>query len=95
MARRRNGEGTLPRQRADGRWFSDIRSTDDYGVVKRTRIYGKSAKEVDAKLKAIRERVNQGLPPTDAATTLGAYAESWARTNPSRTWRACSPPTGW
>ena len=37
--RRRDGEGTLPKQRADGRWFSDIRSTDDYGVTKRTRVY--------------------------------------------------------
>lgn len=40
--RRRDGEGTLPKQRADGRWFSDIRSTDDYGVTKRTRVYGAS-----------------------------------------------------
>lgn len=79
-ARRRNHEGTLPRQRADGRWFSDIRSTDDYGVTKRTRIYGKTAKEVTAKLKEVRKRVEDGLPPTDAKVTLGAFTRAWVAT---------------
>lgn len=78
--RRRDGEGTLPRQRADGRWFSDIRSTDDYGVTKRTRVYGKTAKEVQAKLKEVRKRLDDGLPPTDAKMTVGAFTSVWLAT---------------
>ena len=47
MARRRNGEGTLPRQRADGRWFSDIRSTDDYATATITaKVYSHVSPEV-------------------------------------------------
>lgn len=79
-ARRRDGEGTLPRQRADGRWFSDIRSTDEFGVAKRTRVYGKTAKEVTSKAREVRQRLDQGMPPTDAKQTVGSYARSWVET---------------
>lgn len=78
--RRRDGEGTLPRQRADGRWFSDIRSTDDYGVTKRTRVYGKTAREVTTKLKEIRKRLDEGLPPTDAKATVETFTKTWIDT---------------
>lgn len=73
---RGHGEGTIV-QRSDGRWEAKI----DLGYVngKRTRksFYGKTRKEVAAKLaKALRER-EQGLPVESERETVKSFLERW------------------
>jgi hypothetical protein len=42
-------------------------------------VYGKTAEEVDAKLTALKNRSNQGLPAEVGGWTVSAYAEHWLR----------------
>ncbi len=75
--RRGNSEGSNPTLRADGRWQTHIRTTDEYGVSKRTTCYGRTAKEARDAAAAIRRRVADGQPTSDRKQTLGAFTAEW------------------
>lgn len=77
--RRANGEGSAPVQRRDGSWQVNIGYTDRDGMRKRTSVYGKTAGEVREKAKAIRKRLEGGLPARDARNTLADYTHEWIR----------------
>lgn len=75
--RRENGEGSAPRQRADGRWQVEFRRVDEFGKLQRTYVYGKTLKEVRGKAKDVRERISNGQPAKDQRVTVAAFSEQW------------------
>jgi integrase len=74
--RRANGQGSVYR-RKDGRWVGAAFVLGVDGTYKRVPVYGKSAEEVDAKLTAIKDRSNRGLPADATGWTVGRYADFW------------------
>src|SRR6478609_4190001 len=75
MNRRGNGEGTAPRQRADGRWAVQVSDGP-----KRVTVYGKTAAEARRKAKEITKRVEAGAPAKDARVLLSTYIDTWIDT---------------
>lgn len=74
--RRGRGEGSIV-QRADGRWMARIDLGWQGGRRWRKAIYGRTRKDVAAKLtKALRD-VQQGVPLGDGRQTLGPYLDHW------------------
>src|SRR4051794_21328213 len=74
--KRANGQGSIYR-RKDGRWAAAAFVLGVDGTYKRVPVYGSSAAEVDAKLTALKDRSNQGLPAEATGWTVGRYAEYW------------------
>jgi len=81
MAKRRaNGEGSLY-QRSNGLWAGRLTYDDlETGDRKRIAVYGKTQREVRAKMKAARERLDAGAPPKDSTRTVGDWVEHWRET---------------
>jgi integrase len=80
MTRRSNGEGSIY-QRGDGRFCAAIVHDDPAtGRRKRTVLYGKTRREVLAKLKAATDRAEAGAPVKDARTTVAAWLTHWQAT---------------
>lgn len=75
--RRADGEGSNPRQRADGRWQVHIRYATPDGLSKRTTVYGKTAAETTTKAAEVRTRLRAELPARDARVALSAYVTGW------------------
>ena len=75
--RRGNHEGSNPLQRSDGRWQVHVRYTDQYGVNKRTTVYGKTAPDARDKASEVRKRLTEGLPARDKRTTLETFTLDW------------------
>lgn len=76
--RRGNHEGSRPVQRKDGRWQIGLFYLDAAtGAQKRTTVTGKTAKQVRAKAKELRQRLDEGKPPRDSSVKLGAFARTW------------------
>ena len=75
--RRGNHEGSNPLQRADGRWAVHVRYVDQYGVSKRTTVYGKTAQDARDKAAEVRNRLTEGLPARDKRTTLETFTTEW------------------
>lgn len=75
--RRENGEGSTPRQRADGRWQVEFRRVDEYGKLQRSYVYGKTLAEVRTKAKQVRDRLQAGQPAKDRKVTLGEFTSAW------------------
>lgn len=78
--RRANHEGTV-RQRSDGRFEARL-SYEDSATGKRRRIsaYGPSRKAAMAELAKVRDRIEDGQPPKDSSTTVGAWLAHWRAT---------------
>src|SRR4051795_11184081 len=74
--KRANGQGSIY-QRKDGRWAGAAFVLGADGTYKRVPVYGSTADEVDAKLTAIKNRSNQGLPADVSGWTVGRYADHW------------------
>jgi integrase len=74
--RRANGQGSIY-QRKDGRWAGAAFVLGADGNYKRVPVYGSSADEVDAKLTALKDRSNRGLPADATGWTIGRYADYW------------------
>lgn len=74
--RRANGQGSIY-QRKDGRWAGAAFVLGVDGTYKRVPVYGSSADEVDAKLTALKNRSNQGLPADATGWTVARYADYW------------------
>lgn len=79
MSKRANGEGSIY-ERSDGRWAGAITYTDKTGATKRHTAYGRTQREVRAKLKDARQRLDAGAPVRDAKTTLADYVDHWTKT---------------
>ena len=75
--RRGNHEGSNPLQRSDGRWQIHVRYTDQYGLNKRTTVYGKTAQDARDKASEVRARLSEGLPARDKKTTLETFTTEW------------------
>ena len=75
--RRGNHEGSNPVLRSDGRWQVLIRHMDQYGVNKRTPVYGKTAQDARDKASEVRKRLTEGLPARDAKATLETFTLEW------------------
>src|SRR5687768_13845255 len=74
--KRANGEGSKPRQRKDGRYYSHYTITVD-GVSKRKTVYGRNKTEVRTKLrKALADR-DGGVVFDTKNLTLGEFLERW------------------
>lgn len=77
MGRRSNGEGSVY-QRGDGRWCAAIVADDPTaGRRKRIVLYGRTRRDVLAKLKAATERAESGAPVKDAAITVASWLARW------------------
>ncbi len=74
--KRANGQGSIY-QRKDGRWAGAAFVLGADGLYKRVPVYGASAEEVDAKLTALKNRSNQGLPADATGWTVSKYADHW------------------
>lgn len=75
-AKRANGEGTKPRRRSDGLWYSHLRVTYPDGTKGRESFYGRSSKIVDEKKRArVRELEAGGVRPT--FTTVAEFLDQW------------------
>ncbi|GAB3019586.1 tyrosine-type recombinase/integrase [Mycobacterium bourgelatii] len=81
MAKRRsNGEGTLYHQ-PNGTWSARLSYLDpETGQRKRVAFYAPTQREVKAKMKAARDRIDAGAPPKDATVTVGAWLAHWRQT---------------
>ncbi len=67
-------------RRKDGLYAGDLSYRLPDGTAKRHTVYGKSQKEVLAKVKEARKRLDDGAPVKDAKTSLSTYVEHWIAT---------------
>lgn len=73
-SRRPKGEGSIQR-RADGKWTGRLWFEDPVtGLLKRTQVTGRTKTEVGALLKALRERLDQGMAARDHGGAFGVFA---------------------
>jgi integrase len=77
--RKANGTGNI-RKRPNGTWEARHSYTDSNGTLKRMSVYGKTQREVLAKLKAARERTDAGSPAIDDKMALAAWMARWRET---------------
>jgi integrase len=78
-ARKANGLGNF-RKRPNGSWEARLSYVDADGTRQRVSVYGKSQREVRDKLKAVRDRVDNGAPATDDKMALAAWMKRWRET---------------
>jgi integrase len=72
--RRANREGSRPRQRADGRWQTNILLPDG----RRTSVYGRTREELSQALLDLRQSLARGaMPAPNARLTIGPYLDNW------------------
>ena len=74
-----NGTGNI-RKRPNGTWEVRLSYVDADGTLKRVSVYGKTQREVREKVKAVRERVDNGAPATDDKMALAAWMARWRET---------------
>lgn len=75
--RRPKGDGSIY-QRPDGRWVGRIYFEDPVtGLFKRTQVSAKSKTAVSARLKEMRERLDQGVTARDDGMAFGTFAIRW------------------
>lgn len=88
MGRRANGEGTV-RKRANGTWEARLTYVEvATGRQVRKSFYGKTRTEVAAKLKAARQRLDDGAPVVDSRQSVGAWLRRWRETSLAASSRA-------
>ncbi len=83
MSKNGNGEGTIT-LRADGRYMARLRIGDG---ARRT-FYGKTRKEVRAKLDAARRDYDSGRLSVDPSKKVGDYLDEWLNQSAGRRVRA-------
>jgi integrase len=80
MAKRANGEGNVY-QRANGTWHARLSYIDpDTGERRRASFYGTTARAVRDKMKAARQRLDDGAPVKDATRSIGDWLAHWRAT---------------
>lgn len=75
MTRRGNHEGTVPRQRSDGRWMAMYTGADGH----RHSVIAPTITECRTRLRAAIRQTDDGLAPADGRLTVGAWLEVWMR----------------
>jgi integrase len=78
-ARKANGLGNI-RKRPNGSWEARLSYVDGDGTLKRVSVYGKTQREVRVKMKAVRDRVDNGAPATDDKMALATWMQRWRET---------------
>ncbi len=73
MTRRGNGDGMKPVQRKDGIWECSLRLGDG----KRKAVYGKTRKDAQAKLAALRRAQEESRLVTGPTKKVGTYLDEW------------------
>lgn len=76
--RRGRNEGSIRYRESDGRWEATVSVGD--GTGRRKSFYGKTRREVAAKLSAALRDLDQGLTLADERQTVVAYLTSWLAT---------------
>jgi len=76
VSRRANGEGSVYR-RADGRWAGAFYVLRPDGGRQRRTAYGKTRKEVSAKLTEMAAKTAAGVPLAVKSWTVASYADYW------------------
>jgi len=80
VSRRANGEGSIT-LRSDGRWMARLSYLDPItGQRQRVTLYAGTARDVRAKLKDARDRLDAQAPPTDATRTVADWLSHWRAT---------------
>ncbi|MEE6179204.1 tyrosine-type recombinase/integrase [Mycobacterium sp. 050134] len=74
-----NGTGNI-RKRPNGTWEVRLSYTDADGTLNRVSVYGKTQREVREKVRAVRDRVDNGAPATDDKMALAAWMARWRET---------------
>jgi integrase len=74
-----NGTGNI-RKRPNGTWEVRLSYVDGDGTLKRVSVYGKTQREVRDKMKAVRDRVDNGAPAADDKMALAAWMARWRET---------------
>lgn len=76
--RRGHGEGSIYQRKSDGLWVGSLLNGTDFdGNYKRPTVYGKTQKEVIAKLDALKEKKNKGQLANKTKVTLNDLIEHW------------------
>ena len=79
MARRGQGEGTISK-RPDGTWWARITvGKDENGKQKRKAFYGKTRKEVQEKLNATLNDINNDVYIEPSSMTVSQWMDTWLR----------------
>jgi integrase len=78
--RRPRGEGSIYRRGSDGVWAGSISLGRVNGRRKRITVYGKTEKEVRAKLREVRKRQEAGQNFTQRRRTVAEWLEEWLTT---------------
>ena len=76
--RRGRGDGTI-RERSDGRWEGRIEL--GYGPTGKRRqksVFGRTRREVVAKMRSEQQRLDSGLPPTDGRRRVRDFLQWWS-----------------
>ncbi|WP_197381449.1 tyrosine-type recombinase/integrase [Mycolicibacterium mengxianglii] len=77
MAKRANGEGSV-RQRSNGRWEGRVSHIDPVTDERKSAsVYAATATECRKKLRAVRQRIEEGAPAKDAPDTVGSWLAQW------------------
>lgn len=79
-SKRMDGEGTVPKQRKDGRWEAKVRFTDRFGKPDRKSVYGKTFEDCRTRLEEVQARLANDLPATDAKDTIANWSRHWRET---------------
>src|SRR5664280_1648187 len=78
MARiRQNGEGSVYQRASDGRWIGSVTLGWDDGKRVRKTVSAKTAAEVREKLRAVRNKLDAGLPMDDHNITVDQLLDRW------------------
>ena len=79
MGRRKNGQGLI-RQRKDGRWEGRcVVGYDEKNLPITKNVLAKTKREVEEKLKALKETVQKTVVKTAADMPFGEYIDYWYR----------------
>jgi len=82
-ARRGHGEGSLFFDESRNRWVGTVDlGRDGAGKRRRVKITGRTRTEARAKLKALRDNADSGLPTGDQRVTVGEWLDQWVAALP-------------
>lgn len=91
MKRRGHGEGSIYRRSDNGLWVGSLNLGWRDGKRVRSSFYGKTRREVQDKIQAAQQAMQQGLEPTRERLTVEAYLRDWVeatrQTVRQSTWR--------
>lgn len=76
-SKRGHNEGGIYKRAEDERWVGSLSLGYEGGKRKRRYVYGKTRREVQEKLSALRRAHDDGLPVAPEKLTLGAYLQQW------------------